>query len=187
MSLTSVVLPEPETPVTATKRPSGSATSMSLQVVGGARRGRGAVPSAASRRARRHRIARVPLRYCARERVRLRRAPPRAGPRRRTRRRARPRPGPMSTSQSAARMVSSSCSTTSTVLPRSRRRSSVRSAARCRAGAARSTARRARTARPTRLAPICVARRMRCASPPESVRRGAIEREVAEPDVDRGT
>ena len=33
MSLTSVDLPDPETPVTATRQPSGNETSMSLQVV----------------------------------------------------------------------------------------------------------------------------------------------------------
>ena len=33
MSLTSVDLPEPDTPVTATNSPSGNVTSMSLQVV----------------------------------------------------------------------------------------------------------------------------------------------------------
>ena len=66
-------------------------------------------------------------------------------------------------------MVSSSCSTTITVLPMSRRLLSVairRSLSRwCRPmeGSSRMYS------TPMRPAPICVARRMRCASPPESV------------------
>ena len=70
---------------------------------------------------------------------------------------------------SAARMVPSSCSTTITVLPRSRSRSSVairRSLSRwCRPieGSSRMYS------TPTRLDPIWVASRIRCASPPDSV------------------
>ena len=41
--------------------------------------------------------------------------------------------------------------------------------ARCRANAGRSSARRARSSTPCRLLPSCAASRMRCASPPESV------------------
>ena len=59
----------------------------------------------------------------------------------------------------------------------------ARSACGCRAGAARSTARRGCSSTPTRLEPICVASRMRWASPPDSVRRRPVERQVADADV----
>ena len=48
-------------------------------------------------------------------------------------------------------------------------RQRVEQLAGCRAGAGRSRARRGCRARPTRLEPICVASRIRCASPPDSV------------------
>ena len=80
----------------------------------------------------------------------------------------RPAPGPKSMTQSAASIVASSCSTTSTVLPRSRRRCSVR--------ISRSLSRWCRPidgssrtySTPDSSLPSCDARRMRCASPPDS-------------------
>ena len=59
------------------------------------------------------------------------------------------------------------------------------SAARCRAGAGRCSARPGCTARPVRPEPICVASRMRCASPPESVAAVRDQRQVVQPDVDQ--
>ena len=96
-----------------------------------------------------------------------------------------PAPGPMSTIQSAARIVSSSCSTTISVLPRSRRRLSVR--------IRRALSRWCRPmlgssrmySTPVRPEPICVARRMRCASPPESVAAVATQRQIVQADVDQ--
>ena len=81
-----------------------------------------------------------------------------------------PAPGPRSTRWSAARIVPSSCSTTITVLPRSRSRSRVAisfSLSRwCRPIEGSSST----YITPTRLEPIWVASRIRCASPPESER-----------------
>lgn len=80
-----------------------------------------------------------------------------------------PAPGPMSTTQSATLMVSSSCSTTMSVLPMSRSRTSV-SISRwlsrwCRPMEGSSST----YSTPTRPEPICVASRMRWASPPDRV------------------
>ena len=80
-----------------------------------------------------------------------------------------PAPGPRSTRWSAARIVCSSCSTTITVLPRSRSRSSVAISFElsrwCRPieGSSRMYS------TPTSEEPIWVARRIRWASPPDSV------------------
>ena len=80
-----------------------------------------------------------------------------------------PAPGPMSTTQSAVRIVSSSCSTTSRVLPRSRRRVSVAiSFALSRWWSPMEGSSRMYST-PTRELPIWVARRIRWASPPDSV------------------
>ena len=80
-----------------------------------------------------------------------------------------PAPGPMSTIQSASRMVSSSCSTTMSVLPRSRRRLSVAMSFElslwCRPMLGSSSTYKT----PVSAEPICVARRMRWLSPPDSV------------------
>ena len=81
---------------------------------------------------------------------------------------------------SAVSMVSSSCSTTITVLPRSRSRSRVSIRRRlsrwCRPmeGSSRMYS------TPTRLEPIWVASRMRCASPPDSVAGRAVQVEIAD-------
>ena len=82
---------------------------------------------------------------------------------------SRPEPGPRSTIQSARRISDSSCSTTITVLPMSRRRrrvSSRRALSRwCRPIEGSSST----YMTPVRPEPICDARRIRCASPPDSV------------------
>ena len=116
-------LPEPETPVTQVKAPTGNETSMSVQVVharaahvnhcsgrrrwpGSSMRRRPARKSPVSERRVGHDLARRALGDHA--------AAVLAGARAPCRRCGRP-----------SRIVSSSCSTTTTVLPRSRRRSSV--------------------------------------------------------------
>ena len=96
-----------------------------------------------------------------------------------------PAPGPMSTTWSARRIASSSCSTTITVLPRSRRRVRVpsrRSLSRwCRPMLGSSST----YITPTRPAPICEARRMRCASPPDRRVGLAFQGQVVEADIDQ--
>ena len=166
ISFTKVLLPDPETPVTQVSTPTGMAASMFLRLFSRA-------PSTVShpcgsRRVDGYGIARAPDRY----------APvtdsgsastSAAVPAATTRPPCSPAPGPMSMRKSDERIISSSCSTTSTVLPMSRRRSSVVMSLRlsrwCRPidGSSRMYS------TPTSPAPICVARRMRCASPPESV------------------
>ena len=80
-----------------------------------------------------------------------------------------PAPGPMSNTQSAERMVSWSCSTTSTVFPRSRIPLSV-SSKRALSRWCRPIEGSSRIYRqPISWEPIWVARRMRCASPPDRV------------------
>ena len=166
ISFTSVLLPDPETPVTHVKAPTGIRTSMSRRLFSRA-------PSTdsqpcGSRRVAGTGIVRAPDRY----------APvtdpgsastSAAVPAATTRPPCSPAPGPMSMRWSDARIMSSSCSTTSTVLPISRRRSRVPMSLRlsrwCRPmdGSSRMYS------TPTRPAPIWVARRMRWASPPDRV------------------
>ena len=115
----SVLLPEPETPVTAMNVPSGNRTSTLLQVVL-ARAAHREVPAVAAAR-RRSGIAtcRSPRRNApVIERGSASTAS--SGPLAMISPPCSPAPGPMSITQSAVRIVSSSCSTTSTVLPRSR-------------------------------------------------------------------
>ena len=95
-----------------------------------------------------------------------------------------PAPGPMSMMWSAARIIDSSCSTMSTVLPRSRSRSSVLISRSSSTGCRPMLGSSQTYSTPIRLEPICVASRMRCASPPESVPAVAVEREVVEPDIE---
>ena len=98
-----------------------------------------------------------------------------------------PARGPMSMTWSAARMVSSSCSTTSTVLPRSRSRVSVVEQARVVAlvqadrRLVEDVEHADQRAADLRRQPdaLRLAARQR--------RRRAVERQVVEPDVDRGT
>ena len=80
-----------------------------------------------------------------------------------------PAPGPISTMQSAASIVSSSCSTTSTELPKSRRCIRVCSSLSLSLWCSPMLGSSRIYATPTSPEPICVASRMRCASPPDSV------------------
>ncbi len=168
MSLTSVDLPEPDTPVTDVSVPSGNDTSMPRRLCSRA-------PTTVS-----WRFLSI-LRRLAGIGIDLR--PDRYapvidslfvssflyGPLCTTLPPCSPAPGPMSTTQSDVRMVSSSCSTTISVLPRSRSLVSVsinRWLSRwCRPIDGSSST----YSTPTRPLPICVASRMRCASPPDNV------------------
>ncbi len=80
-----------------------------------------------------------------------------------------PAAGPRSTIQSASRMVSSSCSTTNTVLPRSRKPLRVSSNLALSRACNPIDGSSNTYNTPTNREPTCVARRMRCASPPERV------------------
>ena len=80
-----------------------------------------------------------------------------------------PAPGPRSTMWSAARMIASSCSTTRTVLPMSRSRDSVEMSRASSAGCSPTEGSSQTYSTPMSPEPICVARRMRWASPPLSV------------------
>ena len=126
MSLTSVDLPEPDTPVTATRQPSGNATSTPRRLCSVA-------PLTAT--------SRLELRWRRTAGTGIDSRPDRYAPVSESGLASRsatepettmlppcsPARGPMSTTQSAALIVSSSCSTTISVLPRSRSRSSVSS------------------------------------------------------------
>ena len=124
-SITNVLLPEPETPVTQMSLPSGKRTSIPFRLCSRAQR----ITRACELPARRLSGTGMPIRpemY----------APVNESghaiisssvPEQTTSPPLTPAPGPKSTIQSAARMVSSSCSTTSKVLPRSRIPSRVRS------------------------------------------------------------
>ena len=94
-----------------------------------------------------------------------------------------PAPGPKSTTWSAWRIASSSCSTTITVLPRSRRLTSVSSrrwlSRWCRP--IEGSSRMYMT--PTRPEPIWLARRMRCASPPDKVSALRFEGQISQADI----
>ena len=121
--MTSVDLPEPETPVTAVKVPSGKRTSRSLRLCSRAPRTTRALPLP-ERRSLGTGTVRSPRRKApVMERGSARMAS--SGPLAMTSPPCSPAAGPMSTTQSATRMVSSSCSTTMSVLPMSRRRMSV--------------------------------------------------------------
>ena len=119
MSLTSVDLPEPDTPVTATNSPSGNADVDVLQVVlVGAVDGELAALGARAAYGGDRDLAPAGE-VLARSSSRRARAAPAPSPEWTTWPPCSPAPGPMSTTQSATRMVSSSCSTTIRVLPRS--------------------------------------------------------------------
>ncbi len=168
MSLTRVDLPDPDTPVTAIRQPSGNATSTFFRLCSVA-----------------------PLTTTSRDLDRLRRwagtgmliRPVRyapvsdsglaissdTGPDTTMLPPCSPAPGPMSTTQSAARMVSSSCSTTISVLPRSRSRIRVSSSRWLSRWCSPMDGSSSTYSTPTRPEPIWVASRIRCASPPASV------------------
>ena len=117
--MTSVDLPEPETPVTATNSPSGNVTSMSRRLCSRAPRTVSSRPGVRGRRTVGDRDLPAAGEVRAGERVRVLEQVLRPCRRRTTWPPCSPAPGPMSTTQSAVRMVSSSCSTTIRVLPRS--------------------------------------------------------------------
>ena len=123
MPFTSVDLPAPETPVTATRHPSGNSTSTSLRLFSAAPISLTLLPLP-RRRCDGTSILRRPARYAP---VTDRSAfiTSRGAPEATISPPSSPAPGPKSTIQSASSMVSSSCSTTMTELPRSRSRLSV--------------------------------------------------------------
>ena len=168
MSLTSVDFPDPDTPVTATRQPSGNATSMFFRLCSRApttvsirfgSTGRRVAGTGIDRRPEMN----APVADSGEA------ASSSTVPDTTTRPPCSPAPGPMSTTWSAARIVSSSCSTTISVLPRSRSRVRVwisRWLSRwCRPIDGSSST----YSTPTNPEPICVASRIRCASPPDSV------------------
>ena len=97
----------------------------------------------------------------------------------------RPAPGPKSSRPSALAITSRSCSTTSSVLPRSRSLCSASSSRVLSRGCRPIVGSSSTYSTPHRPLPTWLARRMRCASPPESVGAGAAEREIFEADVDQ--
>ncbi len=168
VSLTSVDLPEPDTPVTQVISPTGIDASTFLRLLPVAptivicRSGSAATRSSGTS------IWRLPDRYWPVSDSGL--AITSSGvPATTTLPPCTPAPGPRSTTWSAARIASSSCSTTMTVLPMSRRCVSVPSrrwlSRWCRPmdGSSRMYM------TPTSPEPIWLASRMRCASPPDSV------------------
>ena len=175
VSLTSVLLPEPDTPVTQVNRPTGISAVTLLQVV--AARADDAQPLAAAvgrtaaLRGHRRCAMRRRDRYAPGQRAGVRGDLGGRALRDRLRRRARRRRARGRRTWSAARIASSSCSTTSTCCRGRAGASACRSGARCRAGAARCAARRARTSR--RSAPSRSATRAGCAAPrrPTACRR----------------
>jgi hypothetical protein len=221
MSLTSELLPEPDTPVMQTKRPSGIGSVRSLRLfcraprttsqpfccgdrVGcdgmrPARRGGGSfvlctgpasTHGATGRRLDGIGIAVAPLRYA---RVSDGTGSSVAGastsgetpvataaggafcrnsagaPSATMRPPAAPARGPKSSKRSACRITSRSCSTISSVLPRSRSLASARISRNVSRGCRPMVGSSRTYSTPERPLPIWLARRMRCASPPESV------------------
>ena len=196
-------MPEPETPATATRRPSGRRTVTSRRLFcraptmviapsarrNGTTRGRAAGRPARPGAPRRTPDARPRPRGPAARRSSpvaepLTRARARGVPSKRTRPPRRPAPGPRSIRWSAASIASGSCSTTTTVLPRSASLRRMREqppgvhgvqADRRLVEHVERSGQRARRER----------RRDRCAAPRRrrACARGARERQVAEPDV----
>ena len=126
MSLTRVDFPDPDTPVTAMKQPSGNATSTFFRLCSLAPFTTTSRAGEGRRRIAGTGICRRPVRYAPVTDSGLARRSSTV-PATTTRPPCSPAPGPMSTTQSAARIVSSSCSTTISVFPRSRSRISVSS------------------------------------------------------------
>ena len=168
VSLISVDLPEPETPVMQVNRPTGSVSVTSFRLLPRAPVSFSTFSGFAGTRFFGTSILRLPLMYCPVNDSGTAIIAS-SGPSATTSPPCTPAPGPMSITWSAARIASSSCSTTITVLPRSRRWISVpsrRSLSRwCRPIDGSSST----YITPTRPAPIWLARRIRWASPPESV------------------
>ena len=184
MSLTSVDLPEPETPVTATNRPSGNATSTSRRLLADAPLTVTSWPRVRLRRCAGSGISLRPVRYAPVSDSSLASSSS-TGPETTTWPPCSPARGPMSTTQSAARMVSSSCSTTISVLPRSRSRSSVSSSRWLSRWCSPMDGSSSTYRTPTRPEPIWVASRIRCASPPARVADARSSDQVVQADVEQ--
>ncbi len=177
-SATSVLLPDPATPVTAGQPRSGRPPSRPAGC--GGRR-----PSPT--RGRRPRVlAPRAVRRPNSAPVSVSRRPARpASPRTPPGRRPAPAPGPMSTTWSASAMTSGSCSTTSTVLPLSRMAAGVaEEGGRRRAGAARRWARRD-VRHPGRAGAECRTVFSRCPSPPDRVAVSQSRRPRRKAEADR--
>ncbi len=168
ISLTRVDLPEPDTPVTATRQPSGNATSTFRRLCSLAPLTTTSRLFDGDRRVSGTGIEARPDRYAPVSDFSLV-SRSWTGPDTTTQPPCSPAPGPMSTTQSAARMVSSSCSTTISVFPRSRSRSSVSSSRLLSRWCRPIDGSSSTYSTPTSPDPIWVASRIRCASPPASV------------------
>ena len=184
---TSVDLPEPDTPVTHTRRSSGNRDVDVLQVV--LARAAHDEPRIAARRDAAARAPRADASACARADIRpvsdvgARRRSSAGEPKNTTSPPRSPGPGPMSRMRSAASMICGSCSTTTQRV----------------AGVAQPlhhpiTRPMSRGCRPidgssstnsvlTSEVPSAVVRLMRCTSPPDERARLAVEREIAQADV----
>ncbi len=164
-----VDLPEPDTPVTHTKRCSGNSTSTSFRLCSvtpriaslgvSAAGGREATPASARRRPDRYCAVTVPACLSSSGVPKNTISPPRS-----------PGPGPMSSRRSASSMICGSCSTTTSEFPASRSlfiTPMTRPMSRgCRPMEGSSSTNRVFTSD----VPSAVVRLMRCTSPPESVR-----------------
>ena len=125
MSLTSVDFPDPDTPVTAIRQPSGNATSTFFRLCSLPPDHHLTRPGPLAPGAGTGMLIR-PVRYAPVSDSGLAISSD-TGPDTTMLPPCSPAPGPISTAQSAARIVSSSCSTTISVLPRSRSRIRVSS------------------------------------------------------------
>ncbi len=166
-SCTSVLLPDPLTPVTHVTMPSGISTSMAFRLCSDAPRTR-SFWFVGFRRADGTGIASSSRRYFAvSERGSW--SSSASVPLKITRPPCSPAPSPMSTIVSATRIMSASCSTTSTVLPWSRscRRIAISRSLSRECSPIEGSSRTYRVS--TSAEPSDVARLMRCDSPPESV------------------
>ena len=180
-SRTSVLFPDPLTPVTTVNRPSGKATERFFRLfrlnprkmsdgvlffrlaprrVRGGAVGR-AWPSAWPRSC--CRANSTPVSDCLFRKICL------SEPAATTWPPSTPAPGPRSMMWSARAIVSSSCSTTTTELPRERSCSSAPSSCRLSRGCRPIVGSSSTYSTPLRFEPSCAARRMRWASPPLSV------------------
>ena len=169
MPLISDDLPAPDTPVTATSTPSGNATSMFLRLCSRAPLTVMNPCRLAARRAGTS-IRSAPARNCpvsdAGFALQLRRACPAATTRPPEAPGARPEVDDVVGRLDRLRVVLDDDHAVAEVAQPAQRRDQPQVVALVQADA---TARRARTSRPTAREPSCDARRMRCASPPDSV------------------
>ena len=168
VSFTSVLLPEPDTPVTTVMRPTGICTFTRFKLLPRAPLISSTSCGSNGRRSEGSGISRRPDRYCPVNDAGFAQIcfgvpcattwPP-----------CTPAPGPRSTTWSAARIASRSCSTTSTVLPRLRRLISVSSSRWLSRWCSPIDGSSRMYITPTSPEPIWLASRMRCASPPLNV------------------